>query len=418
MANSKLSHIAMDGTTLDINDAATAEIASRNDTAIVSIRMALNGFDLDGKHIPGLKENVSDLQDAMKTAQTAITGLQTDMGTAQDDIASIKSNMVVSVLSYGADPTGTKDSATAFANAIAATPVHGTCYIPAGEYRINNTISITKPLTLVGNYFGLDPEVYNLNDGATARTPLLHAYTDNTPVVQIQSQGVNLRNIGIKTHTANAGIKVIKGTGTQTVPRNILLDHVFIDGDKDDGTYLETGFTAEQLITSTFNFCRFVFVQNGFMIGSTASASTSIHFDNCWVESYTGIGYRLVGVHYSAFTACAADGSPWSKPKYAYAVVSCDSIAFTGCGAETATSAGVQIVTSTAISVISHMFTGIPYGVQYSGACQCTMIGCAVVDDNYLANVSGDYNIIGCKYSKYKDDGTDKTDANKNHIAT
>lgn len=418
MANPKLSHITMDGTTLDINDAATAEIASKNDTAIVSIRLALNGFDLDGKHVPGLKENVSDLQVAMKTAQTDITGLQTDMGTAQDDIASIKPNMVVSVLSYGADPTGTKDSATAFANAIAATPVHGTCYIPAGEYRINSTISITKPLTLVGNYFGLDPEVYNLNDGTTARTPLLHAYTDSTPVVQIQSQGVNLRNIGIKTHTANVGIKVIKGTGTATVPRNILLDHVFIDGAKDDGSYLETGFTTEQLITSTFSFCRCVFVQNGFVIGTTATNSTSIHFDSCWVESFTGVGYQLVGAHYSAFTACAADGSPWTKPTYAYAVVNCDSIAFTGCGAETATSAGVQIVTSTAISVISHMFTGIPYGVQYSGACQCTMIGCAVADDNYLANVTGDYNIIGCKYTKYKDTGTDKTDANKNHIAT
>ena len=427
MANPKLSHIAMDGTTLDINDAATAAIASKNNTAIISIRTALNGFDLDGKHTPGLKDKVADLQDNVAGLQTDVAGLQTDMdtaqedmGTAQEDIASIKSNMVVSVLSYGADPTGTNDSATAFADAIAATPVHGTCYIPAGEYRINSTISITKPLTLVGNYFGLDPEVYNLNDGTTARTPLLHAYTGITPVVQIQSQGVNLRNIGIKTHTAGAGIKVIKGTGTATVPRNILLDNVFIDGVKDDGSYLDTAFSAEQLITSTLRFCRFVFVVNGVSIGSTGSTSTStsIHFDNCWVESFTGIGYRLVNAHYSAFTACAADGSPWSNPEYSYAVVDCDSIAFTGCGAERASSAGVQIVTSTAISVISHTFTGIPYGVQYSGACQCTMIGCAVVDDNYLANVIGDYNIIGCKYTKYKDNGTDKTDANKNHIAT
>ena len=418
MANPKLSHIAMDGVTLDINDAATAKIASKNDTAIASIRLALNGFDLDGKHTPGLKEKVSDLQDEMKTAQTDITGLQTGMGTAQDDIASIKSNMVVSVLDYGADRTGATDSAKAFADAIAATPVHGTCYIPAGEYRINSTINITKPLTLVGDYFGLDVEVYNLNDGTTAQTPLLHAYTGVTPVIQIQAQGVNLCRLGIKTHTAGVGIKVIKGTGTQTVPRNILIDSVFIDGVKDDGSYLNTAFTAEQLITSTLRFCRFVYVVNGVDIGSTTNASTSIHFDNCWVESFTGIGYRLVGVHYSAFTACSADGSPWSKPEYAYAVVDCDSIAFTGCGAEKATSAGVQIVTSTAISVISHMFVDIPYGVQYSGACQCTMIGCVVADDNYLANVSGDYNIIGCKYTKYKDSGTDKTDANKNHIAT
>ena len=54
MANPKLSYIKMGDTTLDIKDAATAKIASKNDTAIASIRLALNGFDLDGKHTPGL----------------------------------------------------------------------------------------------------------------------------------------------------------------------------------------------------------------------------------------------------------------------------------------------------------------------------------------------------------------------------
>lgn len=394
MANPKLSHIAMDGVTLDINDAATAAIASNLQTDITGLRTDITGL------------------------RTDITSLQTDISTAETDIASIKSNMVVSVLDYGADRTGATDSAKAFADAIAATPVHGTCYIPHGEYRLESSIIITKPMTIEGEYFGLDTEVYNLNDGNTARTPLMHAYTGNTPVVQIQSQGVTLRNIGIKTHTAYVGIKVIKGTGTSTVPRNILLDNVFIDGSKDDGSYLDTAFTAEQLITSTLRFCRFVYVVNGAIIGSAGNASTSVHFDNCWVQAFTGVGYQLTSAHYSAFTACAADGATWSKPKYAYAVVNCDSIAFTGCGAEKSRDTGVMLVTSTAISVIGHMFIDVPYGVAYSGACQCTMIGCAVADDNYLAYVSGDYNIIGCTYTKYKDSGTDKTDANKNHIAT
>ena len=62
MANPKLSYIKMGDTTLDINDAATAKTASKNSTAIVSIRTALNGFDVDGKHSPGLKDKVSNLQ--------------------------------------------------------------------------------------------------------------------------------------------------------------------------------------------------------------------------------------------------------------------------------------------------------------------------------------------------------------------
>lgn len=74
MANPKLSYIKMGDTTLDINDAATAAIASKNDTDIVSIRLALNGFDLDGKHVPGLKDNVSDLQDDVAGMYKRIVG--------------------------------------------------------------------------------------------------------------------------------------------------------------------------------------------------------------------------------------------------------------------------------------------------------------------------------------------------------
>lgn len=74
MANPKLSYIKMGDTTLDINDAATAAIASRNNTAIVSIKSTLNGFDLDGKHIPGLRDKVTNLQDDVAGMHKRIVG--------------------------------------------------------------------------------------------------------------------------------------------------------------------------------------------------------------------------------------------------------------------------------------------------------------------------------------------------------
>lgn len=432
MADPKLSYIRMDGTTLAINDAATATTVNKQTNIIAGLQTSLNGTDITigGQtiHTKGLKEKVSDLESEMDTAQADITANQASISTLATTVASNKTEtdnqfaniqkklMYVNVLSYGADPTGETDCATAFANAIAATPAHGTCYIPNGEYRLNSTISITKPMTLLGDYFGLDVEEYNLNDGTTARAPLIHAYTDNTPVIQIQSQGVKLQGLGIRAHTAGSGIKVLNGSGTSTVARNIMLDSVFIDGSKDDGSYLSVGFSADQLITSDFRFCRFIFVANGFLIGKAGGASTSLHFDNCWVESFTSVGYQLVSCHYSAFTACAADGNKWVSPDYAYALVDCDSITYTGCGCENIGTCGIQLNTSTAITVMGHLFTTTPIGVRYGGNSQATMIGCIVMGENSLATVIDTYNIIGCTYTKFTDNGTVITTANGNYI--
>lgn len=62
MANPKLSYIKMGGTTLDINDAATAETVKTHDDQIRKLKSTVDGLDILGSHVPGLVDKVADLQ--------------------------------------------------------------------------------------------------------------------------------------------------------------------------------------------------------------------------------------------------------------------------------------------------------------------------------------------------------------------
>ena len=73
------------------------------------------------------------------------------IATGTDPVASTVQEKLrewVSVLDFGADPTGVADSRTAFINAIAT---GRTVRVPKGTYRISNKIQITNPVTLLGD---------------------------------------------------------------------------------------------------------------------------------------------------------------------------------------------------------------------------------------------------------------------------
>ena len=56
----------------------------------------------------------------------------------------------VSVLNYGADPTGARDCSTAFANAQSACPAGSVIYVPNGTYLLSGTVSLTSNRTWRG----------------------------------------------------------------------------------------------------------------------------------------------------------------------------------------------------------------------------------------------------------------------------
>lgn len=62
---------------------------------------------------------------------------------------------------------GQSDVTSLLQGAINATPPGGTLILPAGDYRVTSTISITKPITLVGSGFGT--QIYKQSDATLFR---------------------------------------------------------------------------------------------------------------------------------------------------------------------------------------------------------------------------------------------------------
>jgi pectate lyase-like protein len=62
--------------------------------------------------------------------------------------------IVATDTAYGADPTGAEDSAAAINAALAATPVGGICYLPAGTYQTSAPLVVPPRVTLLGSHAG------------------------------------------------------------------------------------------------------------------------------------------------------------------------------------------------------------------------------------------------------------------------
>ncbi|MBW3571031.1 MAG: glycoside hydrolase family 55 protein [Gemmatimonadetes bacterium] len=62
-----------------------------------------------------------------------------------------KGGAVYNVRGYGAVGDGVTDDTTAIRDAIAAVPYGGTLYIPTGKFRVTDTITINKPISIVGS---------------------------------------------------------------------------------------------------------------------------------------------------------------------------------------------------------------------------------------------------------------------------
>lgn len=87
-----------------------------------------------------------------------------------------KLSQYVSVLDFGADPTGANDSHDAFADAI---QTGGTVYVPPGTYIFNSAVTITNSVTIIGagqnstnlhrNYSPVNDYdgIFNIRDGGT-----------------------------------------------------------------------------------------------------------------------------------------------------------------------------------------------------------------------------------------------------------
>jgi hypothetical protein len=143
-----------------------------------------------------------------------------------------KLSQYVSVLDFGADPTGSVDSATAFSNAIAE---EGVVFIPEGTYIFDSEVTITNPVTLIGSGQGStflhrnysptvdDDGIFNIRDGGSLismRDMTLRSLSGQTGGCLLSIVNTNAQAIGQMTFT-NMGFTT---TGTSTHQYTIYMD--------------------------------------------------------------------------------------------------------------------------------------------------------------------------------------------------
>ena len=276
----------------------------------------------------GLQSN-GQLAAFVNTSINPNNALVTATGSTEPRTLANRFANVVNVQDFGADPTGVVDSYPAFLAAInllqtdPAFPVSnkyrgGVLYIPSGLYKINNELS-----------FDYGPN-----------------WTESSGV-NIFIQGNGAYNTTLDFSGAPAGTNGIKFNGG----RNFSIENIAILNAKQDGILASNtslGVYAVQFVIRNVQ-CKFC-GSNGINIPLSYLGT----IEDCWLEGNQGNGlnldgfhtsmnilrvsaplnkangFRLNGVMYSSFQACASDSNDYAG----YDVTNCHGITFDGCGCE------------------------------------------------------------------------------------
>lgn len=255
----------------------------------------------------------------------------------------------VSVLDFGADPTGVVDSSTAFNNAIAAAHhVH----FPAGNYKLSSTITISDRVGLVlegdgaaltgGNDKFAGTTIFNFDTAASGTDGLVF-----TGCVGIVFKNVFISHIHAST---GGGAALYFNTGHDFIFENIKVDSQ--TGSTGYGIRLGSGVGGAAFIGKLQN-CKVISEEAASFLSDRTN--TSLTFDNCY---QIGGFFNILGTVYSTFISCASENAP----QYGYIIEgdnfnNCQSLSFITCAGE-ANGKGVFFLYG---NVINCFFSS-PYG--------------------------------------------------------
>lgn len=275
----------------------------------------------------------------------------------------------------------------AILKAISEAPMHSSIYIPFGTYSLTSQVVISKPLTLIGEYNGLDLD--------TPGSYITLINSDVTNPFIISSPGVSIKNISIKCTAVNGSIIAIQGSPTLNVFRYIDLENVFLYGNSAiNGIYCGTS-----LIVTTFRNVRCAFCKNGFLI--EGQSNTSLLFDNCWaINSYLA-GFDLTNCYYSTFVNCQCDSN--NSQYYGYHITSCNVVTLLGCGCEKSHRAGLFVELSNNIHanmyiVQANSDNNTSHGYVTLNSCSQVLLDCCQFVDasRMLYSNNSSFILIGC----------------------
>lgn len=215
----------------------------------------------------------------------------------------------ISVIDFGADPTGVADSTAAIQ---AAVNVGGFIFCPAGTYLILGTVTITKPCTLFGaGDSGGNANGIGLTNWATANDGL-HNSNDflriNSNAVTVE--GIAFNGLGTRATASNLGRAIVVGADEVNVSDGAITNGstdfvsastTYTAADVGKSIYIVgAGVTGAPLFTTIASLGALHHVNLALAASTTVAAATAR-----WANMYTGTTIRgcsaishAIGIHF------------------------------------------------------------------------------------------------------------------------
>ena len=373
-----------------------------------------------------LNNIIGDIDDLLTTDKTNIVAAINEIAPKINNIS------FVNVKNYGAVGDG-----VTFLNAYNDVPLHGTLYIPNGNYLLTSAIEIKKPISIIGDYTGWDFRVDQPHHDRSDMMKTLITSTvsgTDTGAIVIKENGVTIRNISIfcSGETATHGIYApaldsYSPSHSDTLS-NIIIENVslYLNLSLRGGTY-NAGIRFDCCcITSEF---KHIWSYN-FAIGiALQNKCTSDLISNCWFINCTTCGIRIVNGRYIDINSCACDCN-FSENRciYGYQIINSSGVVLNGCGCEQSNIAAIDCENSkTSINGCSSYNPNVSNNgsggfVQLNNNSDATLIGCSVEPAgsaaNNLASVpSGSIiNVLSCEYNHIIFAGTQSETPNRIYI--
>lgn len=199
------------------------------------------------------------------------------------------------VSDYGADPTGATDSTSVIQSAIAACPVGGVVYFPAGSYTVSSPLLIQNAGTrLLGSHSG-----NNGFEGGGSNAAIINAAASFSGDAILDTNGqadFSARDLNVHGHNMTSGTTI-----GINVNGGALLEDVLVAYTVGTGIKIRNGVTVMHQV-------------GVFHAGNSTGAGSGFDIDeaDCWYSSclssgHATSGWAISGADNTTFTACRAE---------------------------------------------------------------------------------------------------------------
>jgi hypothetical protein len=205
----------------------------------------------------------------------------------------------LSVLDFGADPTGVADSTTAIQNAInyAQTLTNGTpatVSFPAGTFKITTSLNVTKAISIIGQSFSTT--IINLV--SASEVPAFNVNSSSFTIL-----GGGIFNLRINCNSTCKGIQLVS-TAVYPVTR-MVFENIWIV-DATSGVYINSG--AGNTVYSN-RFVNILVTGNVTKYGFYSNGGAYNEFDHCEATGITNTAWAIYMTQAgSVYTNIAVDG--------------------------------------------------------------------------------------------------------------